>query len=82
MFVCTRESYRNDFTPWGKEVKRILGERGMMQKDLAILVAQEIGKPYFDKNRLSETLRGVGVNARWREIHAVNKILGIPEDVD
>jgi hypothetical protein len=81
MFICTRESYRNDFTPWGKEVKRRLEERGMTQRDLAICVAQETGKLIFDANRLSETLRGIGVGARLKEIRIVNKILGIPEDL-
>ena len=75
MFVYNENSARKVLTPWGKEVRKRLIDRNMMQMDLVKILKDKGFNVH--KATISHLIYGIGVSARTEEIKVINSVLGI-----
>ena len=77
MFIYTEESATQNQTPWGKEVRHKLLDANLTQTKL---IEQLKEKGFIlTKSQLNALLKGRGLRTQQDAIHAINQILGIPE---
>ena len=78
MFIYTEESATQKQTPWGIEVRHKLLDANLTQtKLIGELKSKGIT---LAKSQLNALLKGRGLRTQQEAIHAINQILGIPEE--